>query len=451
MTHARRVVIVGGGMGGLSAAWRLSEPGWQANFESITVLERGFRLGGKGASSRGRNGRIEEHGLHVWLGHYDNGFRVMRDCYEELDRQRTDPQCPDPHLAGRLRRERPARPLRPWIERLDAVGRPVLPNRLVPGDPDADGRGPSLTELLLRSALLLRDFYASLEVRAGPRHHPVDLAGAAASVVRQSDPRCRRDADRRQPAAVALLAARDTAAGRAAGRRCDRRRVRAPADPPLGDHAYERRRPRAVHALVDLVRGGARRDGGRRPGGDRDAYDAINHLDFRDWLRRHGAHPSTLQSAIVRGQYDLVFSHENGDPARPQVRGRLGCEPVAPSSGSTTRARSSGRCARAWAKPCSRRCTRRSSPAACEFRFLHEVTDLLPAGDGRRSVAVVDAERWPPAGPGRTSPLTRVKGLPCFPSAPDGQPPSCTGPRGSWRRATTSTCWCSPSRRPPRA
>ena len=31
-------------------------------------LPSGWRLGGKGASSRGANGRIEEHGLHIWLG-----------------------------------------------------------------------------------------------------------------------------------------------------------------------------------------------------------------------------------------------------------------------------------------------------------------------------------------------------------------------------------------------
>ena len=35
-------------MAGLTTAWRLSEPGWQDRFESITVYQRGWRLGGKG-------------------------------------------------------------------------------------------------------------------------------------------------------------------------------------------------------------------------------------------------------------------------------------------------------------------------------------------------------------------------------------------------------------------
>ena len=78
----------------MAAAWRLSEPGWRDELESITVYQRGWRLGGKGASSRGPNGRIEEHGLHLWLGYYENAFRLLRECYAELDRPRTDPTAP---------------------------------------------------------------------------------------------------------------------------------------------------------------------------------------------------------------------------------------------------------------------------------------------------------------------------------------------------------------------
>ena len=48
----------------------------------------GWRLGGKGAS--GRNAalgqRIEEHGLHIWFGFYDNAFKTIQRAYELLDR-----------------------------------------------------------------------------------------------------------------------------------------------------------------------------------------------------------------------------------------------------------------------------------------------------------------------------------------------------------------------------
>src|SRR5262245_57353824 len=81
-------------MAGLTTAWELSSGDWRRDLESITVYQRGWRLGGKGASSRGPHGRIEEHGLHVLLGYYDATFRVLREVYDELDRTRTDPACP---------------------------------------------------------------------------------------------------------------------------------------------------------------------------------------------------------------------------------------------------------------------------------------------------------------------------------------------------------------------
>src|SRR5215510_11734263 len=81
-------------MAGLAAAWALTDPLPDSAVESVTVYQRGWRLGGKGASSRGRHSRIEEHGLHVWLGYYVNAFRLLGQVYDELDRPGTAPDCP---------------------------------------------------------------------------------------------------------------------------------------------------------------------------------------------------------------------------------------------------------------------------------------------------------------------------------------------------------------------
>ena len=81
-------------MAGLAAAWALTDPSPDSTVDSVTVYQRGWRLGGKGASSRGRHGRIEEHGLHVWLGYYANAFGLLREVYDELDRPGTAPGCP---------------------------------------------------------------------------------------------------------------------------------------------------------------------------------------------------------------------------------------------------------------------------------------------------------------------------------------------------------------------
>src|SRR4051795_6444295 len=88
----RRVAILGGGAGGLATAFELTATPELRARHDVTVHQLGWRLGGKGASGRRlQNGprpdhRIEEHGLHIWFGFYENAFDVIRRVYEELDR-----------------------------------------------------------------------------------------------------------------------------------------------------------------------------------------------------------------------------------------------------------------------------------------------------------------------------------------------------------------------------
>ena len=79
MTAAKKLVILGGGASSLTAAYALTNAAdWRSRYESITVYQLGWRLGGKGASGRGEHDRIEEHGLHIWMGWYHNAFAMMR-------------------------------------------------------------------------------------------------------------------------------------------------------------------------------------------------------------------------------------------------------------------------------------------------------------------------------------------------------------------------------------
>src|SRR5512143_378081 len=80
------VAIVGGGCAAVTAAFELTRPEHRGKYH-VTLYQLGWRLGGKGASGRGPADRSEEHGLHVWLGFYENAFRLLRECYGELDRQ----------------------------------------------------------------------------------------------------------------------------------------------------------------------------------------------------------------------------------------------------------------------------------------------------------------------------------------------------------------------------
>ena len=88
---AKRVVIVGGGPAAMAAATHLSAFGPERL--EVHVYQQGWRLGGKGASGRqaDHHQRIEEHGLHVWGGFYENAFAWMRETYAALDRPASCP------------------------------------------------------------------------------------------------------------------------------------------------------------------------------------------------------------------------------------------------------------------------------------------------------------------------------------------------------------------------
>ena len=79
----RKIAILGGGMAGLTAAWELTRTPQLAQENQVTVYQLGWRLGGKGASGRSKDGQILEHGLHIWFGCYDNAFRMLKDVYAQ--------------------------------------------------------------------------------------------------------------------------------------------------------------------------------------------------------------------------------------------------------------------------------------------------------------------------------------------------------------------------------
>src|SRR5580704_11249831 len=84
-----RVLVLGGGIGALTAAFDLTSTYAAQQRFQVTLLQHGWRAGGKGASGRGGDeARVQEHGLHLLMGFYDNAFRVIRQCYGEL---RPDP------------------------------------------------------------------------------------------------------------------------------------------------------------------------------------------------------------------------------------------------------------------------------------------------------------------------------------------------------------------------
>jgi uncharacterized protein with NAD-binding domain and iron-sulfur cluster len=92
----QKIAILGGGVGALGTAWELTNvPGWDTRYE-ITVYQLGWRMGGKGASGRNQSvrNRIQEHGLHLWMGFYENAFRCIREAYDYCHQHNLMPGSP---------------------------------------------------------------------------------------------------------------------------------------------------------------------------------------------------------------------------------------------------------------------------------------------------------------------------------------------------------------------
>jgi uncharacterized protein with NAD-binding domain and iron-sulfur cluster len=149
-----------------------------------------------------------------------------------------------------------------------------------------------------------------------------------------------------------------------------------------------------------------------------DGFRAINHLDYREWLRGHGIDPASLESPILRGMYDLVFGYEGGDPARPRFSAGLGLDLATKMlleySGALFWKMQAGMGEVIFA-PLYEVLRERG----VDFRFFHRVDALRLSEDGR-SIAAIDLGVQADLAEGVSAydPLTRVKGLPCWPDAP---------------------------------
>jgi uncharacterized protein with NAD-binding domain and iron-sulfur cluster len=414
-------------MGGLTAAWRLSEPGWRDRFERITVYQRGWRLGGKGASSRGRYGRIEEHGLHVWLGFYENSFRVLRESYAELDRPATDPQAPiltwrdaiKPAPAVGLE-DRDRDDWRHWLARF-------APNDLEPGAPGGDTQPASLTEFALRALRLVIDGVESLaDVGSIGRTERVVLSTSAESPASSLIDGVVLGTQLAVPAA--LLEAVRLASGTLVGSAAATAAPTGGASPELLD-ALDRLQDR-LHGVVagdpDLKRAwqyisltvallrGLVADGvfAGVP------LSRLDEEDYLDWVRRHGAAPEAVDGALLRAMYDMCFAFVDGDTSRPSFGAGsavlLAVKMALEYKGGVFWKMSAGMGDAVFA-PLYQALRQRG----VDFEFFHRV-DALHLSADKTAIDAISVGRQAACAPGieRYEPLVRVRGLPCFPDAP---------------------------------
>ncbi|HEX5145109.1 MAG TPA: FAD-dependent oxidoreductase [Mycobacterium sp.] len=424
--NRRKVAIVGGGMAGLSTAWRLSEPGWQDRFESITIYQRGWRLGGKGASSRGVHGRIEEHGLHIWLGSYENAFALLRECYHELDRATTDPGAPirdwrqamipadDLGLADQFGSD--------WLTWLGTFAR----NDSLPGDPGGTGREMTVVGFAQRALQLVLDFLDSindppaLALSAGPDIPAPGRSAQAATLQRTI------------VAAMLALTSPDTA--RRSGDELLRDgldAIRAQLD---DEHRPDHRRAWLLVSMVTAVVRGIVADNLVT---DPRGFHAIDDEDFGQWILRHGAHADVLDYPLIRGVYDLVFGYEDADPARPAVAAGLMIFLIGlvlfEYKGAIFWKMTAGM-GDVIIAPIYQVLRRRG----VRFEFFHRL-DALHLDPERRTVDAMTMARQIPlaADVAEYDPLVRVRGLPVFPDAPRTDQVAGPEPADGWHALET--------------
>ena len=162
----KKIAVLGGGIGSLSAAFYLTEQEGWANKYDITVYQQGWRLGGKCASGRdmrpGYGNRIYEHGLHIFGGFYDQSFDLLRRSYEAIDRPDGHPNqtvwdafSPEDQIAL-VDSPKPGHPDLVWYLNLPE-------NDAVPGD---DLGMPSMVEMIEKLVAML--------IHVSPRHDGVD-------------------------------------------------------------------------------------------------------------------------------------------------------------------------------------------------------------------------------------------------------------------------------------
>jgi uncharacterized protein with NAD-binding domain and iron-sulfur cluster len=309
----------------MTAAFGLtSYPGWQDQYE-VALYNLGWRLGGKGASGRNPDEaqRIEEHGLHVWMGHYENAFRMMRQVYKELGRPAGAPLATiDEAFKKQSLITLFERTPTDWVNwdfnfptNLEEPGTggdlPTLVTYLEKGLAallellqEAPGAGlaaatPAPDSLPARVEGVLRSLGLSLFPRVGVPGVGKILQFAQLLAARL--PRAPGEQDSNQLEALLWLIEEAWA-------RLSTRFTRS-----LDNSAV--RKVWAVLELGLVITRGVLRDGVLRTG-----FSAIDGEDFRAWLARHGASDFTLyQAPIVKAMYQLLFAYIQGDSTRQQL------------------------------------------------------------------------------------------------------------------------------------
>jgi uncharacterized protein with NAD-binding domain and iron-sulfur cluster len=432
-TARQKIAIIGGGVGGITAAFALSDqPGWQDCFD-ITVYQMGWRLGGKCASGRDKNRaeRIYEHGLHIWLGFYNNAFAMLRKCYDQLGRPAGAP----------LATWQDAFKKHSLVTVMEQINGKWLPwpldfptNGEIPGDGGPLPRPWDYVRMLLRWLVdkheqsphtgvqargvvtVFKSLVAeAVDVLTSLGHSVHSTVNLGLGVVAEQTP----FRSHLHAASTVADAMDDDPAKHQPG---EQLLLIGLVEAFLSN--FQRKYAAEIDKNDDLRRlgiwlrlGGAVVVGMLRDGVLLHGFDVLDAYDFTEWLRRHGVKSKDdWWSAPVRGIYELVFGYDQGDINRPNLAAGTALR-------GTLRMFFAYKGAIFWKMQAGMGDTIFAPlyelllKRGVKFDYFHRLDNLGVSADGT-AVDAIDFGVQATVKAGAYQPLCMVLGLPCWPSEP---------------------------------
>lgn len=435
----QKIAVLGGGTGSLSTVFALTDqPGWQDKYD-ITVYQLGWRLGGKGASGRQKDmgERIEEHGLHIWFGFYENAFNVIQKCYAEVN------------ASGHY----PDYPYKSWdqaFEKHSLIGIeeyhdgkwkhwffPFPENDKVPGQGEC---GPVLLGCVSKIfSFVIREMEATKEVppeeilNVRLKHNSLD---ELASAIEQELPKnvfSIREA-RKQYGGLALVKSIEQLMGVMGD------------DPKKYTDSQKSLLNWSVKALLEVIHvlehgiisrisdswrrilllaelGVVTLNGLWQDGFFEHGFAAIPDIDLRQWFKQYGASDALLYSPLTQAVYDLFFSFLNGDPGSdlPPTKGDISARA---SLHYMMRAVCCYKGAVMWKMKAGMGdiiftpLYLTLKERGVKFKFFHKITELVPNAAHTDIDEIVLNQQVTLKSSEEYAPLVDVKNLPCWPSLP---------------------------------
>ncbi len=434
MQEKEKIAIIGGGVSSMTSAFYLTQtPNWQEKYD-ITVYQLGWRLGGKGASGRNAEygNRIQEHGLHIWFGFYANAFKTIQEAYKLWNRP-----------AGS--------PLATWDEAFKPHSFIVLQELIenkweswpinfpeIPGNPAVGNEEIDLWDIVKTAYYWLKQFLSEFD----------DKVKDAKATSKNTTLDCRTDAPRNiferitsefhedvetwfddleddiKTALDKVESFFQQTPDKAKKLHSDHHnflhylltKLKQWLNHEFNELLAENAKIRRLFIMADLgltILIGMLEDGVLAHG-----FDVINNYDYREWLTKHGANQTyTVDSAPVRGFYDLVFAYEDGNFDKPNVEAgtiiRAMLRIALLYKGGVM-----------WKMQAGMGDTIFSpfyevlKKQGVKFEFFSQVDELIPDGDSISQINITQQVALKSGQP-EYNPLVPVNDLPCWPSEPN--------------------------------